>query len=336
MSSNSYYAGLDIGGTSIKTILVDQDGAPVGNYGEVDSNVKEGYHRTFEQLNLGLKEICEASNVDVADVAGVGLDVPAPSCKGVIWGLANLSEDWVGTDIRSEYEADCGKPVVMTNDANAAALGEYMMRPDIDTPLLLVAPGTGFGGGFVLPGGILYEGANGLAMELGRMPVPFLENGEFPSDSAGAAGSTEAWVSLMAIRRRLELRLADPANANHVLNQSDDPIAKKAYAVRDLATAGDEMALEIFSHQAKVLGYHLADQCAELDPGLIVIGGGLAEAAFRDWFLDAVKEAFVERAQPFYHKAPIAPFQPTTNFEWAIGGDGAAAFGAARLALQAG
>jgi len=335
MSTNKpFYAGLDVGGSTIKTILVDADGTQVGEYGEVKSHVKDGYQATFAQLNIGLAGICAASGIDVADVAGIGLDVPAPSCKGVIWGLANLAENWVGTDIRAEYEKECGKPVSMTNDANAAALGEYMMRPAYCGPLLLLAAGTGLGGGFVLPGGQLYEGANGLAMELGRMGVPFTENGVLPSDSAGTEGSLEAWVSLMALRRQIEVELAKEENNNHPLNTTELSNIEKAFKLRDYAEDGDTLALSIFQKQAYVLGFGIGDLCAALDPGLIVLGGGLAEAKFRDWFLDCVQEGFAERAQPFYRNAPIVPNHQTTRFEWALGGDGAAAFGVARLAHQ--
>ena len=335
-SSPSHYAGLDVGGTSIKSLLVDAAGAQVGQYGEVESRVKEGYRATFGQLNLALEEICKANGVAVEEVAGIGLDVPAPNSHGVIWGVANLSDDWVGTDVRGGYEAECGRPVVMTNDANAAAVGEYMMREDYAGPLLLLAAGTGLGGGFVLPGGELYEGANGLAFELGRITVPFIEDGVLPADSTGTEGALEAWVSLMALRRQVEKELARPEHGDHVLNQGSLSAAEKAYRLRDLAEEGDPLALRIFEKQAKVLGYAIGDLCATLDPGLVVLGGGLAEARFRDWYLDCVKEGFAGRAQPFYQRSPLDPGQETTRFEWALGGDGAAAYGMARMAQRRG
>ena len=65
------------------------------------------------------------------------------------------------------------------------------------------------------------------------------------------------------------------------------------------------------------------------------IGGGLAETGFRDWYLEAVKYGFENRAAPFYKERPIPPHDPTTTFEWAIGGDSSAAFGAARKAMDA-
>ncbi len=335
-SRTPFYAGLDIGGTSIKSLIVDAEGRQIGAYGEVKSCVNQGYRATFHQLNLALEEICQANGIATDAIAGIGLDVPAPSSHGVIWGVANLAEDWVGHDIRTAYEKECGKPVTMTNDANAAAVGEYMMRDGYEGPLLLLAAGTGLGGGFVLPGGELYEGANGLAFELGRITVPFMEDGVLPADSTGTTGALEAWVSLMALRRQVEKELARPENANHVLNQGELSAAEKAYKLRDLAEEGDPFSLRIFEKQARILGYAIGDLCATLDPGLVVLGGGLAEAKFRDWYLDEVKKGFAGRAQPFYQRSPIDPERETTRFEWALGGDGAAAFGMARVAQRRG
>jgi len=262
------------------------------------------------------------------------MDVPAPCCHGVIWGQANLSKDWVGTNIGGEFQERCGKPVTVTNDGNAAAFGEWLFRPGREAGLLFVAPGTGLGGGLVLPGGVMYEGANGLALEVSDITVPFEDERGKPSDSIGREGCLEAWVSLVGIRRQLELRLLRERHRDHALNQLQAPIEEKALKLRDFAERGDGLALEIFQEQARILGYGLADMASLFDPGLVVIGGGLAETGFRDWYLDEVREGFNGRAAPFYKRSPLPPHEPTTTFEWAIGGDASAAFGSARRALE--
>lgn len=330
--SKSYCAGLDIGGTTIKAMLVDAQGEQVGDLVEVRSHVDKGYTATFEQLHEALNQLLAGAKASLDEVAAIGLDVPAPCSNGVIWGKANLSPDWVGVNIRDEFAKSANKPVFMTNDGNAAAYGEFLMRPGLKSGLLFVAPGTGLGGGLVLPGGYLYEGANGLAMEIGAIAVPFREGSKMPTDANGREGCLEAWVSLVAIRRQLEAKLQAKRYANHPLNQENTPIKEKAFKLRDFAEKGDGLALEIFRKQAQVLGYALGDQCSELDPGLIVIGGGLAETTFKDWYLQEVRRGFQRRASPFYQQSPIPPHEVTTRFEWAIGGDAAAAFGAARKA----
>ena len=330
----NYFAGLDIGGTTIKCMLVDGDGELVGDLIEVRSHVKEGYQKTFEQAREAMSALAEQAGVTVEDIEAVGLDVPAPCSNGVVWGKANLGEDWVGTDIRGEFSKLIGKPVFMTNDCNAAAFGEWMYRPDHHGGLLYVAPGTGLGGGMVMSGGLLYEGNSGLALEVGDLSVPRFENGELPVDGRDRKGCMEGWVSLVALRRQLAGALAKPEYSGHPLAESDAPIEEKAFKVRDYAEKGDDLALEIFALQANVLGHGLADLASILDPGLITIGGGLAETGFRDWFLDEVKKGFAERAMLPYQRSPLPPHEATTVIEWAIGGDAAAAYGSARKAVE--
>jgi glucokinase len=332
---SSHFAGLDIGGTTVKAVLVNHLAEQVGPLAEVRSQVKDGYEATFSQLDLALDQLAAGAGISRSDITGIGLDVPAPSSNGVIWGRANLGEDWVGTDICGKFAARTGIPVHMTNDGNAAALGEYALRRKHSGSLLLVAPGTGLGGGFVLPGGQCFEGANGLALEVGHISVPFREDdGELPACSCGLNGCLEAWVSLVALRRRLRLELAKSAWQSHPLNQDECPIEEKAFNLREFAERGDPLAVQIFKQQGFILGYSIADMVRTLDPGLVVIGGGLAETSFRDQFMSWISEGFADRAWPVYRTSPLDPDKVTTKFEWAVGGDAAAAIGMAYAAQE--
>ncbi len=332
----TYFAGLDIGGTTVKTVLVDERGDVAGDMIEVRSHVKDGYEATFGQLESALDQLTSAIGVTRDSVKGIGMDVPAPSCDGVIWGRANLAENWVGTNVRDRLsERLGGTPVYMTNDGNAAALGEYAVRRKHIGALLLVAPGTGLGGGLVLPGGRAYEGANGLALEVGHISSPFREDdGELPRCSCGKFGCLEAWVSLVALRRRIGLELAKEENKNHPLNDGT-PVEEKAFRLRDFAQDGDALAISIFRQQAQILGYGIADLVRVFDPGLVVLGGGLAETeGFRDDYMGWVKEGFEDRAWEVYSRSPIDPDSVTTRFEWASGGDSSAALGVAFSARE--
>lgn len=334
-ASNSHFVGLDIGGTTVKTVIVDNNGEQVGDLVEVRSHVKDGYEKTFDQLDIAIGQLAANAGIDRSQVKGIGLDVPAPSSDGVIWGKANLGDDWVGTDIRGKLSERTGIPVFMTNDGNAAALGEYALRNKHLGSLLLVAPGTGLGGGFVLPGGRSYEGMNGLALEVGHISVPFREDdGELPKCSCGLKGCAEAWVSLVALRRRVGLELAKPENASHPLNEGNPPIEEKAFRLRDFAAQGDALAISIFKQQGFILGYAIADLVRTFDPGLVIIGGGLAESSFRDQYMEWILEGFRDRAWPAYIHSPLDPSKETTRFEWAVGGDGAAAVGMAYTARE--
>lgn len=336
MTKNSgFFAGLDIGGTTVKSVLVDANAEQVGGLVEVRSLVKDGYEATFRQLENALEQLASGAGIDLSAIKGIGLDVPAPSSDGVIWGRANLGEDWVGTDIRGKLSERLGLPVYMTNDGNAAALGEYALRRKHHGSLLLVAPGTGLGGGLVLSGGTGYEGANGLALEVGHISVPFREDdGELPTCSCGLKGCVEAWVSLVALRRRLRFELAKPEWAFHPLNQGDAPIEEKAFRLREFAEKGDALAVQIFKQQGFILGYAVADLVRVFDPGLVVVGGGLAETSFRDQYMGWIHDGFVDRAWPAYRHSPLDETKETTCFEWAIGGDASAAIGMAFAARE--
>lgn len=334
-SEAAYFAGLDVGGTTVKSVLIDDQGKTVGAPVEVRSLVKDGYEATFGQLDRALNELADSAGIDRGAIRGIGLDVPAPSSEGVIWGRANLADDWVGRDIRDRFSARAGVPVFMTNDGNAAGVGEYAMRRKHLGSLLFVAPGTGLGGGLVLPGGRVYEGANGLALEVGHISVPFREDdGDLPECSCGLKGCVEAWVSLVALRRRLRCELAREEWSEHPLALDPAPIEEKAFRLRDHAAAGDPLASKIFEQQGMILGYALADLVRLFDPGLVVIGGGLAEASFRDRYLEWVMEGFDTRAWPMYRRSPLDAEKETTRFEWAIGGDSAAALGMAFTAWE--
>jgi glucokinase len=334
--TRSYYAGLDIGGTTIKCMLVDARGKQAGQIVEVKSLAAQGYRKTFSMLKKALKSLCKNADIEVDAVKAIGLDVPAPCSNGVIWARANMAADWVGVNVRERFSEAIGKPVYMTNDCNAAAYGEFLLRPKYNGSLLLAAPGTGLGGGLVLPGGAVFEGTHGLAMELSDITVPFREGGRLPRDSAGREGALEAWVSLVALRRQLLRQLAKKKYAKHPLNDPRIPIEERAFKLRNFAEDGDALALEIFGRQGNILGYAMADVASLFDPGLIVIGGGLAETnqEFKDWYLERIREGFRGRAGACYQRNPFDPSQETTTFEWAIGGDGAAALGAAMKARE--
>ena len=335
MSKRKHFVGLDIGGSTVKSVIIGPDGVQVGPVVEVKSLVKNGYEATFSQLYAVLAELCGNAGITVGDIGGIGLDVPAPSSDGVIWGKANLGDDWVGTDICGLLKERLGIPLHMTNDCNAAAIGEYAIRNKHHGGLLLVAPGTGLGGGFVLPGGQLYEGANGLALEVGHISVPFREDdGTLPACTCGLTGCLEAWVSLVALRRRLAIELRKQEWETHDLNGSPGAIEEKAFQLRTLAENGDALAIQLFRQQGFILGYGIADLVRVFDPGLVVIGGGLAESAFRDRFMEWVREGFNDRAWSVYRHSPIEPEKATTVFEWAEGGDAAASIGMAYTARE--
>ncbi len=333
-SSERFFAGLDIGGTTIKSVLVNINGEQASDFVEVPSRVAVGYEATIVQLNEALLRLAASAGTTRDAIRAAGIDVPAANSGGVIWARANLAQDWVGKNIQDIFSERAGMPVYVTNDGNAAALGEYMVRRKHLGSLLYVAPGTGLAGGLVTSGGKIYEGANGLALEVGHISAPFLEDdGKLPDCSCGWKGCVEAWVSLVALRRRLRLELAKPQWADHPLNDPAMSVEDKAFKLRNYADQNDALAIHLFKQQGFIFGYAIADLVRVFDPGLVVVGGGLAEASFRDRYMGWVMEGFKERAWPIYVKSPIDE-TITTRFEWATAGDSAGALGMGFAALE--
>ena len=89
MDESAHFAGLDIGGTTVKAALLNGTGRQIGEGVELRSHGSEGYRATFKQLHLALETICSDNSVDLSTISAVGIDVPAPSSNGVIWGQAN-------------------------------------------------------------------------------------------------------------------------------------------------------------------------------------------------------------------------------------------------------
>ncbi|MBN2029821.1 ROK family protein [bacterium] len=330
-----YYVGLDIGGTTIKSVMIDETGNQTGEMVEVRSYASQGYRYTFVQLEKAVQLLADKIGTSVSSIRGIGMDVPSLNCNGVIWGQANLSKDWFGTNIQQLFSEHIGVPVYMTNDGNAAALGEYKIRKKRSGGLMFLAPGTGLGGGLILPDGKVYEGTNNLSMEVGHITVPFREpDGELPTCSCGLRGCLEAWVSLIALQRRLKIELADQIWINHPLNKDHSSIEEKAFRLRDFAEKNDPLAIKIFKQQGYIFGYGIADLVRLLDPGLVVIGGGLAETTFRDQYMKWIRKGFKERAWEVYLKNPFDSKKVTTRIEWAKSGDFAGALGMAYMAIE--
>ena len=244
------------------------------------------------------------------------MDVPAPSCDGVIWGQANLNKDWVGVNVRDAFAKSIGKKkVFMTNDGSAAAYGEFALRRRKIKGMLFCAPGTGLAGGLILENGDIYEGCNGLALEIGHVSSPFREDGKLPKCGCGKEGCVEANVSLVALRRQLAAKLKLAKHKNHPLNKENASASRaKAFKLRDLADAGDRLALELFDHQGFVLGYALGDQAHELNPEVIVVGGGLSEAGFRETFMDSIKRGYAETRTALLPEEPAETARADHHF----------------------
>jgi len=258
--------GIDIGGTNTVFGLVDEQGNCLAQNALKTSNyplVNDFVAEVSKQVNL-LIDSCE--NIEI-----IGMGVGAPNGNyytGTIDFAPNLK--WEGVVPLAKLFAEYFNfPVSLTNDANAAAIGEriYGAAKGVDD-FVMVTLGTGLGSGFVVNGDLVY-GHDGFAGELGHTIVE--KNGR--ACGCGRRGCLETYASASGIVRTAKEFLENSTNSLLVgLNE----ITSKSIA--DAALEGDQLALDIFDFTAEKLGFSLANTVAISSPKLIVLFGGLAQS----------------------------------------------------------
>lgn len=252
--------GVDVGGTNVRVALVDADHAVLHR---VAAPTLRGDVGSLVETVAGLVEDLDAEGAPVGvGVAGI-VDHDGVVRYGANVGLSDAP-------LARLLRARLGRCVVVRNDATVAMWGEHVAGAavGVDDAVLLTV-GTGVGGG-VVTGGVLLEGASGLAAELGHMVV--LEGGR--DCTCGNQGCLEAYASGTAIASRATARLATWDRPTSL------PDAPDGSQVVDAAHAGDELAVEVVQEVGRWLGVGAAGLVNALDPAVVVVGGGAGEAAF--------------------------------------------------------
>ncbi|UXX78529.1 ROK family protein [Reichenbachiella carrageenanivorans] len=262
--------GIDIGGTSTKFGLVDTAGKV---------RIHSSIATDNPDINVYIKDLAKAirNAADSLDepVEFIGVGVGAPNGnykKGTIEDAPNLP--WSGTVPLSDLlNKEFGLPVQLTNDANAAAMGEMMFggARGMDD-FIVITLGTGLGSGFVANGQLI-QGHDGHAGELGHIAYK-IGGGRYCK--CGKKGCLETYVSATGLKRTVYKLLADHHMDSELKRYSFDDLNTKMVA--DAAKNGDVVAQEAFEYTGKVLGAKLADAVGHTSPEAIFIMGGLAKA----------------------------------------------------------
>ncbi|NCW42813.1 MAG: ROK family protein [Actinobacteria bacterium] len=207
--------------------------------------------------------------------------------------------DWNGVDLDNQLTKLIGLPVVIENDANAAAWGEAKFGAGKNQDhMMMLTVGTGIGGGIVV-NGALYRGAFGIAAEFGHMRV--VPEGHICG--CGARGCFEQYASGNALLRHAREAInASPEVARNLLSRGDGTVAGlTGQAITDAARDGDPVALAAFNTTGQWLGAGIASLSVLLDPACVVIGGGVIDAG--EILLKPTRES-LERNMPFAGKHP--------------------------------
>ena len=277
----SLACGIDVGGTKIAGGVVDEDGTIVEEL-RVESPATDA--EAIEEAIAGLVGSLRSRH-DIATV-GVGAAGYVDKARAVVLFAPNVA--WRNEDLKSELEKRVELPVVIENDANAAAWGEFAFGAGRDAEdLLLVTVGTGVGGGLVLDGEV-YRGANGVGAEIGHMRV--VPNGILCG--CGKHGCFEQYASGSAlVREARALALSGAQIAQGMLQRAGGELRQiTGPLITEAARDGDAGARQQLAELGRWLGEGVASLTEILDPEVVVVGGGVSEAG--DLLLDPMREAF--------------------------------------------
>jgi len=304
--------GVDVGGTKIAAGVVDESGQIID-----EARTKTPAQDPSEIVDAIVELVHEVTARHEISAVGVGAAGFVSSDRAVVLFAPNLA--WRDVPLRDQLESGLDLPVVIENDVNAAAWGEFRFGAAVDAhDLLMVAVGTGVGGGLVVEGELV-RGRFGIAAEIGHLRVV---RGGLPC-GCGQHGCWEQYASGRALVRMARERAVE---GDAVLTAAGGDRADiNGQSITQLAQRGDELSVALIAELGQWLGEGIASLAAVLDPGLVVIGGGVAEAG--DLLMTPLRNAFTECL-------PATDNRPHLEIRTATLGNEAAIIGAAELARE--
>lgn len=312
--------GIDLGGTTTKLAFLNREGDVLQKW-SIPTDIKEGGAHIVPNMIKSLNKAMQAAGYTTNDFIGIGMGTPGAVniSEGTVIGAYNLN--WKTTQkIKEQFQKALGLPFVLENDANVAALGEYWKGAGAkDSDVVFVTLGTGVGGG-VIAGGNLLHGVNGGAGELGHITV---QPGGYQC-TCGKKGCLEQYSSatgIVHLARDMTAEFTGQSRLKELFENKEEVTSK---IVVYLAENGDILANQIVDRVAFYLGLALANCGNILNPGNIVIGGGVSAAG--NTLLQPTTRYFQENAFP--------SVRDSTKIRLAQLGNDAGAIGAASLALQ--
>jgi len=310
-----YCLGVDIGGTTVKIGLFNEQGTVLDKW-EIVTRKDEGGSFILSDIAASVDEKLEKEGISKEDVLGMGLGIPGPitadgtvlKCVNLGWGIFNVAEEV--TKLTGIANVKVG------NDANVAALGEMWQGGGKGYQnVVMMTLGTGVGGGIILDGKIL-TGSKGAAGEIGHITVNYDEE---DTCNCGKRGCLEQFASATGIvkeAKRLLLLSDKPSRLRELQYLS-------AKTIFDAAKDGDELADDLVDQLTRYLGIAASHIAAVVDPEVFVIGGGVSKAG----------DILTMRIKQNYEKNVMFALQ-NKEFKLAELGNDAGIFGCAKMVLD--
>jgi len=306
-TSPKIFIGTDSGATTSKIAAVWENGEPVTKkLQQAPTPSQNGREAVIAGWIAGVNQFLVANHFQWSQVAGVGLAIPGPyQSYGVLDRTPNLPPSFAGWNFVEDYgralarEAGHPIPLVAGNDGNYGGVAEAALaRGNTKTSVMMLMPGSGLGTAFVGADGLSLDGDTLAGMEAGHAPVPLqvlgITDRPLPCGCGRDWGCVEAYTTISGLPHLLAMFLKK--HPGHELATSTAPSKEKVLSLRSRAQKGDALALDIFDFQARVMGIHVANLAMALDPGIVIIGGGLMDLEtttpeFRERYMNGVRQA---------------------------------------------
>lgn len=288
------HLGLDLGGTEIKA-------AVMAGSGTVLAEGRAPTPRSGTPAVIAAMHALAARMVGDAPVAGVGVAVPGvvDMERGVVKFVPNVPGDWAGRPLAAELGARLGAPCLLLNDARAATFGELSLGAGRGCRhFVLMAVGTGIGGGVVANGELLL-GSGGHAGEVGHQVIDL----HGPRCACGGWGCAESLASGPALVAAAVRAVAQGMDTDMRAACGGDVGRITPSLVAEVAAAGDRVAAELMDALAHRLGTAAGNLVVVLNPERVVIGGGLSLAGER--LLEGIRRTMAERIGWYLRHAPV-------------------------------
>ncbi len=276
-----YYIGVDLGGTNIAAGVVDEQGK-ILKQGSAPTMNERHYSEIVRDMAELCKKITEEAGLSMSDIQGIGIGCPGSidNKTGMVVYANNLKMDH--TPLAAELKKYIDLPVNVENDANAAAMGEYVVNGGGVDSFVFITLGTGVGGGVVIDGK-LYRGFNGVGAELGH--VTLVHDG-VPC-TCGNHGCWEAYASVTAlIRQTKEAMEKHPDSLMCEFAEKEGKVSGRT--AFEAAKKGDPAAQEVVDQYVRYVADGLVGVVNTFQPERLVIGGGISKEG--DYLLNPIKE----------------------------------------------
>lgn len=279
--------GVDLGGTKINTGIIDEKGRIIKSI-KVPTLANEGPYPVIDRIKKSIYNVLKEANMKLEDTSGIGIISPGPidSDKGLVVNPSNLP-GWDHIPIVNLLKEEFKLPVMLDNDANAAALAEHLFGSGRGLKnFVYITVSTGIGGGVIIDGK-LYRGTNSNAAEVGHMTIdyngPKCNCGNFGCFEAFASGTGLARFAKGAVQEGRETLIKELAGENEITAQH----------VFEAAIQKDPVALELVDKEAFYLGVGISNIVTFANPQKIALGGGVSKQW--DMFYNKMMETINER-----------------------------------------